>query len=334
MIDSGQRGAGPVPATASPDAWRWRKGEPRLALGRYRLSFRVEEPEQKQGYPGSAWRGVFGHSLRKLVCVTRQPECPGCLLLSSCLYPYIFETFPPPGSAHLRKYKALPHPFILGVHPYASGEPHHQLGVTLVGQANRYAAYVIQAFRLAGERGLKGYAKRLVLESVDQEEIVGTGRWQRIYEDGSSLAPLPVNEARWPDPPSALKLSLRTPLRLRFQAHLVTPDTFHPGVLLRSLIRRLSSLCCFHGTQPLEMDFAAAAARAAALRATTDLRWKEWSRYSSRQKTRMEMGGLLGTIAFEGEQWREFWPFFWMGQWVHAGKGATMGLGRYEIISG
>lgn len=29
-------------------------------------------------YAGSAWRGAFGHALKRLVCVTREPACPPC----------------------------------------------------------------------------------------------------------------------------------------------------------------------------------------------------------------------------------------------------------------
>lgn len=62
-----------------------------------------------------------------------------------------------------------------------------------------------------------------------------------------------------------------------------------------------------------------------------ELRWRDWTRYSSRQKTQMKMGGLLGSIRLPGEQIEPFWPVIQLGQWVHAGKGSVMGLGKYRI---
>jgi hypothetical protein len=47
-------------------------------------------------YSGAAWRGVFGHALKQLVCVTRERNCLDCLLYRSCVYPYIFEAPPDP----------------------------------------------------------------------------------------------------------------------------------------------------------------------------------------------------------------------------------------------
>ena len=61
------------------------------------------------------------------------------------------------------------------------------------------------------------------------------------------------------------------------------------------------------------------------------LRWYDWSRYSSRQQTTVPMGGLVGTIELAGDGLEPFWPYLWLGQWTHAGKGAVMGLGGYRI---
>ena len=51
----------------------------------------------------------------------------------------------------------------------------------------------------------------------------------------------------------------------------------------------------------------------------------------TRQKTEMQMGGLLGSFQVDSVQLGELWPYLWLGQWTHAGKAATMGLGRYRI---
>ena len=43
------------------------------------------------------------------------------------------------------------------------------------------------------------------------------------------------------------------------------------------------------------------------------------------------MGGLLGNFEVQSNDIEDFWPYIWLGQWLHAGKGCTMGLGRYVI---
>jgi hypothetical protein len=60
-----------------------------LPVARYRLTFRAVDDLRLPAYAGSAWRGAFGHALKRLVCVTREPACPPCLLYRSCAYPYV-----------------------------------------------------------------------------------------------------------------------------------------------------------------------------------------------------------------------------------------------------
>jgi len=45
------------------------------------------------------------------------------------------------------------------------------------------------------------------------------------------------------------------------------------------------------------------------------------------------MGGLIGEVELDGAGLESFWPYLWLGQWTHAGKGAVMGLGGYRIES-
>jgi len=63
----------------------------------------------------------------------------------------------------------------------------------------------------------------------------------------------------------------------------------------------------------------------------TDVRWRDWSRYSSRQATTMKLGGLVGTCTLPQEAISAMWPLLWLGQWVHVGKATTFGLGAYRL---
>jgi hypothetical protein len=62
---------------------------------------------------GSAWRGGFGRALRRAVCVTGLPTCPGCPFEASCVYPYLFETMPGGEGGILAGYDRVPNPFVL-----------------------------------------------------------------------------------------------------------------------------------------------------------------------------------------------------------------------------
>ena len=59
------------------------------------------------------------------------------------------------------------------------------------------------------------------------------------------------------------------------------------------------------------------------------LRWYDWERYSSR-KGRMKLGGLMGSISYEGNL-DKFLPLLKIGEYIHVGKAVTFGLGRYRV---
>lgn len=302
-----------------------------LPVAVYEFEFKTEPPHGLPAYPGSAWRGALGWSLKRSVCVIRHTACPDCLLYRSCVYPYIFETPPPPDSAKMRKYTAAPHPFILGIDPTQQGEE-YRLGLILIGRAVRQFPYFIHALGEAGHQGVG--SRRQPFELVNVYQFDGARFMDRtlVYSPDQPLAPKEPTQPSIPPIPTQVTIEIQTPLRLKHDNHLITPASFQFGHFFSSLLRRLSLLSYFHGTQALEVDFAgfSAAARRIQLQ-NPRLRWYDWTRYSSRQETTLDMGGIIGQIELRGSDIAEFWPYLWLGQWTHAGKGATLGLGRYRL---
>ncbi len=275
---------------------------PVLPLARYRLTFQVETPLRLPAYAGSAWRGVFGRALKRLVCVTREPACPSCLLYRSCVYPYVFETPPDPAVGKLRKYTAAPHPFVLVPGPGGTWPVGAELslGVTLFGHGNRYLPYIVHALDRAGQRGIGSAAGRLSLRRVEQAGGVVTD-WQEIHAPGTALTPQGLTVVPVPPCPEQLTLVLETPLRLKTEGHNVGPEQFRFGVLFSPLLRRISLLTAFHTDTPLQTDFAALTRTAQEIAVqSSQLRWHDWTRYSARQDTLLQMGGLLGEIRLAG----------------------------------
>lgn len=304
---------------------------PRIPFARYRFRFSTPTGTRLPAWTGSMWRGALGHALKRTVCVTRHRNCPECPLYRSCAYPYIFETPPAPDGVKMRRYTAAPHPFVLEPERDAA-DGSRILGVTLIGRGNRYLSCLVYALARAGKKGLGRDRVPLTLVEVSQDASIVAGDWRIIHVPGGPLDPLPPAMPALPLPPEEVCIRFVTPLRVKRDNDLVTPRRFGFADLFGPLLRRVSMLSHFHTDTPFETDFAALMSRAreVGLR-RADLRWQEWTRYSSRQKTTMKMGGVVGEIVLAGGGLGPFWPFLWLGQWVHAGKGATMGLGRYTI---
>lgn len=99
-----------------------------------------------------------------------------------------------------------------------------------------------------------------------------------------------------------------------------------------ALVRRTALICEFHGTGPLSLDFSGLAQQAATIVSEKNLHWRDWTRYSSRQQQKMALGGVVGNWKLSGDL-TLFMPFLHLGQWLHVGKEATFGLGRYRLTT-
>ena len=310
---------------------------PRLALMRYRLRFRARGgalSSGPNGFLGSAWRGAFGHALRRAACITGlPPSCDNCALLRSCVYPYTFESRPPADAKKLTRYPTAPNPYAL--EPAgdwdAKGDTVN-LGVTLFGQANDDAPTVLQALERAGRDGLTNARVVLDLMETQAERFGADGEpWTTIRANGGMMA-VPADEPCVPPAPDAVRVHLLSPLRVRRDGRYVRPGDFDFRAFAANLLRRSSLLTYFFGKTPLEVDFAALLHDAESVcLEDVQLRWWELSRRSSRQGSVVPMGGLVGAFTVRSTELASFWPCLWLGQWTHIGKGCTMGLGRYVL---
>lgn len=306
-----------------------------IPFARYRFYCRAVEALGFPRYAGSTWRGAFGYALKRTVCVTRLRDCRECLLWRSCAYSYLFETPPPKGAVMLRKYPAAPHPFL--IHPEATNAHRYEAGeafsvdLTLIGRAVSQLPYVIHALCQAGTYGIGQGRGRFALEQVGQY-VLGEGI-QLVYSVGGNLSAFPAQAPIAPKVPDGIcTLVLTTPLRIQHQERLMGEEDFSFRGVIAALFRRLSLLSYFHGDGPIIADFRSLLAQAETVHPVlAELSWYDWERYSNRQKTYMRMGGLIGQVSFEGRQLAPFWPWLWVGQAVHVGKGAVMGLGGYRI---
>lgn len=326
---------------------------PILPLARYRLRFRpvagAGSLDALRGqYLGSAWRGAFGASLRAMVCVTRQPVCDGCPLLLSCPYPVIFESRPPASAEKFTLYPRTPGPYVLQPEELAHDQAANEfyLGLTLFGTANNQLPYIAHAFERAGKSGLTRAKIKLELIDIEAETSSGaasdpsphrpvTGRtegWTSIYKPGRELQPAAQNAPEAINVRNSARVRLLSPLRLRRDNRSVPGDELTFKVFMSSLVRRISMLTYFFSPTPLETDFAGLTRLMDQIKISgRDLEWRDLERYSSRQRGKIPMGGLLGEFQLGGADLAPFWPYLWLGQWTHAGRGCTMGLGRYAL---
>lgn len=306
------------------------------ALQRLRFHFQALEPIRLPAFTGSAWRGLLGRGLRESACVTHQPHCAGCLLTRQCTYSVLFES-PPSDTNVAARYSALPHPYVLEPDTetrcdIAPGET-LTLGVNLIGPAIERVPYLIHAFQRVGNRGIGQRGGRFSLTTLYQEPQLGADTWVPIYTSArGALNPIDTHAPALPPAPPSVTCQVQTPLRLKHQGRFINARQLSAGDLLRALSSRIGVLAntYAHPKVPFDVPGIAEAARRVEI-SEKNLHWHEWTRYSSRQDTTMQMGGLIGRISLTGDGLQTLWPLLWLGQWTLLGKGTSFGLGRYRI---
>lgn len=337
-------------ATAADHPERADAGEPSAAaawwqqplpIGRYRLVAEMLDPLELPTFAGSLLRGQFGAALRNLTCRTHAPHCAGCAHTAECTYARVFDGQLPAGSPHrLKNFAQVPNPYVIAPPPggltLRRGEA-LEWGMVLVGHAVQHVAVILAAWHQALAQGLGPERSRARLRQVLWLDGQDEPRELATPQGGQDLSThrphLRVPDAAWTG--GAVTLELITPLRLQQQQGLVGPERLTAPTLMGALARRVGLMLALHGgTDSALMRAAMAPALAAQVEMQSALEWQDQVRYSARQGNEMALGGLMGSIilmAAHPHVAKGLWPWLWLGQWLHGGKNATMGLGRYRL---
>lgn len=292
------------------------------------------EPATLPPFKGSTLRGAFGHALRRICCALRRGDCHDCLLLSSCCYSQVFESerLDKNSAAFPVRLAAKPHPYVL--RPPATEEREFAAGerfsfeILLFGDAIRYRPQIVYAVTTMGETGLgkqDGGRFTVTLVTAAGRTVFDGERRALAMEDTSQPLRFGASEPGI----RRLRLHLLTPLRLKSDNQFARELPF--AVVARAAMRRVAALENHHGDGEPAVDYRQLARQAEEVEIIEDrTSWKEISRYSNRQKCAMQMGGLVGSILYQGDL-APFLPFLRYCEVAHLGKQTTFGHGRIRL---
>lgn len=308
-----------------------------LYLHKYWITVQPKEPITLPAYKGSALRGVFGHALRRTVCVQKDTDCQECLLRLKCVYSYIFETPIPEDDPFCRKYSSAPHPYIITptitTKRYFKEDEQLHFEVVLAGKANDYLPYFVYTFVEMGKMGIGKDRGRFKLINVCACQDDGSLTEIFNGSDGTlksanNRIDLETLTSNFSPPTSCLTLSFETPVRIKDEGDLAAVELPF-DLLIKRLYERAVLLSHYHCQAEMEdVDKPLDGVDEVRTRENR-LRWYDWERYSAR-KGRMKLGGLVGRITYEGNL-DKFLPLLKIGEYIHVGKAATFGLGKYRI---
>ena len=304
----------------------------------FKFTIIVEDRLILPAFKGSTLRGGFGEVLRKTVCSTNKATCEDCIAEDICSYKLIFEGKLGEGRGPFRL-SDPPRPFVF--EPMDTKKQVFQkdevlsFQLNLVGEAIRLFPLFLITFTRLGQEGIGKGRHHYRIENIeftpttlDMDKL----HWQAIPKGNSWL-----KEVDWtcnfldklPSKVKILNLILQTPLRIKVEGKLV--DTLHFSTLMSSVIRRITLLGQLYSGLSPEVDYRSPMKAASEVELIKkELTWWDWERYSSRQDSRMKLGGIVGAVTYLGDL-DLFLPWLALAQYLHVGKGATFGLGKIKI---
>ncbi len=297
---------------------------------RLRFHFRAVDP---LAFPpaetANIVRGMLGCALRQAAC-----HCGASAHHAGCSYARIFE---PRALARAGPsgFAEWPRPFVLRTR-HLDGQvffPRKPLSfdVHLFDLRDPGLAHFVAALSLLAEQGLGPGRRRASLTSVDQLDT-GDRVLGRVW-DGKKFTTLdaPASVALKPDsaPAGALRVRFVTPTELKCDGTVAARPDF-PALFAR-IRDRLSTLGALYGSGPLDIDFAAMGARAAAIEMTRcDIEPARVQRRSSRTGQVHPLGGFIGEAEYRGDL-AEFLPYLRAARWTGVGRQTVWGNGEIHV---
>jgi hypothetical protein len=277
-------------------------------------------------------RGEVRDAFRRVV-KCQNGECEACRASADCPYNQNFSQLLSIDKSALQRFQKPSLPFIFEF-PLLPPAPNRgtiiECGLILAGAAINHLNLYLEAFRLLlkGWGGRKIFKGNLVsIATCDYhggKEIVMVDSAKIVNERLHLLSAFEIPMVRSLDN-NQVTLSFLTPLRLIQNGKPVKELPF--AVLIRSLLRRVSSLAYYYGGEELQLHYKWLSEQSAMVETVHDeLCWHVPTGDSGRDR----LSGLIGTVTYGGNL-SDYHLLLLVGEYFHLGKGAAFGLGQFRL---
>ncbi|MCT7519239.1 CRISPR system precrRNA processing endoribonuclease RAMP protein Cas6 [Aliarcobacter cryaerophilus] len=267
-----------------------------------KLSLIIKSKQKPPYFIGSQIRGAFGYALKKVTCINPAYVCDGCFASLNCLYHQFYEE------------KNIYHKYRLD---FELGKNYYDFSFYLFDNVCEKLPYIISALHMMlTQNGLgKEKVKYEVFEMfVNDESCVQNGK---IVLPKDFIKKFEI-ENRYEN----IKLKFCTPLRIKKENRFLKSDEIELNSLINSIYQRQMKL--------LGRDYKKFPYEIKGEIINKNLQFKELTRLSNRQKTTMNMGGLIGEIEFKNLN-KECFEVLKLGELLGVGKQTVFGLGKIEM---
>jgi hypothetical protein len=246
----------------------------------------------------------------------------------TCVYGSAFESVVEKSNIAVPGRDRVSHPVILDS-DVLEGRRLTELALNLIflGNSIKYLPYFYTALRNGEESGVLRERTPYRIESVlvdDEPLLDSTGNLSMddIKNDVWECQAGNTNRTK-----HKILVELITPLRLKVRGEYTAK--FGAADFILALHRRTRILCAAYGS--MEDDVVDYGYSSKWEIKNAFLIWRDFKHYSSRQKSAMQLGGVLGKMTLEGEFSRYEIALLKAAELFHAGKNASFGLGKLRL---
>ena len=251
---------------------------------------------------GSMLRGVLGNALKQVSCINPSYQCEGCFALRECLYYKFYEE------------KNTFHAFRLGI---IMQPKTLDFSLYLFENSVKTLPYMLSAIK----KGLEelGVGKEQAKQRITTIKIAG----QTVYDGVEFLSLNAISPSRLEIDGFSRDVTLQFNMPIRIKEHnRLARKGFELPTLINSIHHRYRQL---KGEESSRLGY-----QIHGEIVESHLKFVEMQRFSSRQKSRMNLGGLKGTIKITGLDKRSY-VYLKIGEVIGAGKQTVFGLGSYVV---
>lgn len=285
-------------------------------FSRLRLEFKALNSFQTPYFLGSAFRGIMGKNLKKIVCIKPFEEsCKNCQLKDTCPYTVIFETEeilnypakyaikPPFQVIHLQENQTI------------------NLDITLLGSSANYWEFIISSFSNTLNLGKERYLKldKIYFYNPIEEKYYPLKRNIPKFQ-AKDLLNLKTDKQQ-------LTLQLN-PTSIKHQNQIVNPQDFNRDILIKAILTRISAVAQSYGekTEKIYID------KEKINITQQNLEQTILKRYSNRKQRHMNIPAIEGELTLTGDL-NQIYGLLKIIENINLGKSVSLGLGSVKLLS-
>ncbi len=253
---------------------------------------------------GSALRGAFGYALKKVVCINPSYQCQGCFAQQNCLY---YDFYEAQNSYHSYRFETT------------LGSELFDFSLFVFSSNSDKLAYIISSIhKMLTQVGLGG--SKLTFDTfeifLNAKPIYAKGLFEPLESRPKEFTPTK-------SPNKNITLDLITPLRIKKNNRFLR-DSVELNDILRSIHQRERQI--YHKEPYAKLDYTPSYQII-----SSSLYHKKIIRKSNRQKSKMNMDGIMGIIQIQNLDPKSY-NLLKLGEILGVGKQTVMGLGSVRVL--